>query len=1050
MVSTPYPGAAPEEVESEVTQVVEDAVATVAGIDELRSISREGQSMVIITFRIDRDLDAGAQDIRDAVSGVRNRMPPDIDPPVISKRDTDSSPVITLAVSGAREPRELYVLAEKNVKNVIESAPGVGEALIVGAADRAMRVEIEAERLAAFGLSIVEVREALARQNVETPAGRVDAGRQELGLRTLGRLDSAAEFEMLTVATVNGAPVRIRDLGRVVDGAKEVRTLSRLNGQTAVVVQVQRQSGANTVATIEAVKERLERSRELLPADVEVTVLQDQSRYIGAALHEVQKHLVAGSILASIVVLLFMRSWRSTLIAAVAIPTSIIATFAAMRWMNFTLNNVTMLALVLMVGVVIDDAIVVLENIFRSMEEKKMPPLTAAVQGTKEIGLAVLATTLSLVIVFLPVSFLSSVTGRMLFEFGVTATVAIMVSMLISFSLTPMMCSRLLRVRRQAAASEPNDQHAAGAAEPESRRGFYHWIDAGYAWCLGLSMRWRWAVLLISLATIALNVPLYNLVKQDYIPTNVDESEFEVSVTAPEGATLRSMDQVLQTVETDLRKVRGVTLLLTSVGTRGGGGVNSGQIYVRIEDIGERTFSWGRLARETFAGRPLAAFEGNYSQRDVMDDVRSLLGKYEDLDIGVRNQTSLRQGAPVDIDFVVQGPDLQQLAEVGERLRARFDEIPGVVDTYTTLKLEKPELLASIDRRRAAALGVDVREIAETLRIAVGGDDRVSRYRDRSLDDAYDVELRLVGVDRGSAEKISQLYVRTRSGPTGRTAFTQVASSREGPAGAQSAEMLAGVPRGVTRLDNLVTFSTRANAARIDRMDRRRMVAVRANVDSGYALADRIAAIQQATDEMGLPPGFETSVRGRGRELETTFRDMAWMFVLSLVFMYIVLAAQFEHLLHPITILVTLPLATPFGLLSLWIGDETLNLYSALGILVLFGVVKKAAILQVDHTNQLRAAGLDRHTAIMQANRDRLRPILMTTIAFVAGMLPLLFGSGPGAEERRSIAVLAVGGQTLSLLLTLLAAPVVYSYLDDLANLGKRFALKRFSRLNSF
>lgn len=1011
-VRTTYRGAAPEEIESEITQVLEDAVATVEGMDELRSISSEGSSLLLLTFNINRDIDSATQDVRDAVNSVLNRLPPDTDPPVIRKQDVDASPILSLAVSGERDSRELYVLAERNVKNVIESAPGVGQVDINGATERAVQINIEAHRLAAYGLSIVQVREALARQNVEVPGGRVDAGIRELGLRTLGRFQRTRDFADLVVATVRGTPIRLGDLGEIVDGTKEVRSLARLNGKPAVVLQVQRQSGANTVEVIEAVKSRLVRSRELLPPDLSLDIIQDQSRYINAAIHEVQKHLISGSILASIVVLLFMRSWRSTLIAAVAIPASIIATFAMMRVMDFTLNNVTMLALVLMVGVVIDDAIVVLENVFHWIEEKGVPPMEAAVGATKEIGLAVLATTLSLVIVFLPVSFLSSVTGRMLFQFGLTATVAILVSLLVSFSLTPMMCSRLLRPITG----------AGGVAA--SRRGFYYWIDLGYLACLRLSMRYRAVVLAISVATVAAIFPLYRFVQKDYIPTNVDESEFEVRITAPEGATLRTMESTMRQIEAEILDVPGVTLVLHTVGSTGLARVNFSYLFVRLEDIEKRMFSLGRLWKETLAGRPMAAFEGNYSQGDKMQEIRRKLAKYEDLRPAVRNQTSLRQGAPVDIDFAITGPDLFQLAEYSGKLREKVSKLPGIVDADVTLRLNKPELLVDIDRERAATLGVEVQEIADTLRIAVGGDDRVSRYRDPLLDDVYDVELRLVGIDRGSRAAISQLYVRARPSANAPAQLTVAPASS--------------TDRALTRLDNVVRFRDGLSAARIDRLDRQRMSAVRMNVAPGFALGDRLDAVRDAAEEVGLPATFSTRVMGQGRELERTFRDFRWTFVLSFIFMYIVLAAQFENLLHPITILVSLPLAVPFGLVSLWLGGETLNLYSALGILVLFGVVKKAAILQVDHTNQLRARGMDRLSAILLANRDRLRPILMTTFSFVAGMLPLLVGVGPGAEERRSIAVLTVGGQTLSLLLTLLAVPVVYSYLDDLAALITR------------
>lgn len=1024
-VRTTYRGAAPEEIETEITQTLEDAVATVEGIDELRSISSDGVSLLLLTFDIKRNIDAATQDVRDAINSVLNRLPPGTDPPVIRKQDVDASPIMSLALAAERDRRELYVLADRDVKNVIESARGVGQVSIAGAADRAVQINIEARRLAAYGLSILQVRNAIERQNAEVPGGLVDTGPKEMNLRTRGRHTESRSFEDLVVASVHGTPIRLRDLGEVQDATKEVRSLARFNGRPAVVLEIQRQSGTNTVEVVSAVKARLDRCRELLPPDVSIDIIRDQSRYIHAALHEIQKHLVVGSFLASAVVLLFMRSWISTLIAAVAIPTSLIATFAMMRAMDFTLNNVTMLALVLMVGVVIDDAIVVLENIFHWIEERGMSPMQAAIVGTKEIGLAVLAMTLSLVIVFLPVSFISSVAGRMLFEFGLTATVAILVSMVVSFSLTPMMCSRLLR---------PVASRGEVAA---SRRGFYRWIEQGYTVCLKYSMRYRWAVLAVSLLVVASNVPLYYLVSKDYIPTNVDEGEFEVSVTAPEGATVRTMDATLQAVEAEIQQVEGVTTILATIGSSGMGRVNSASIYVRLTDIAERTWSLGRLWRETLAGQPRAAFAGNFSQREKMQEIRRRLSKYSDLRVSVRNQTSLRQGAPVDIDFAVTGPDLHELADFAERLRQKASQIPGIVDTDITLRLNKPELMIDIDRERAATLGVDVRAIAETVRVAIGGDDRVSRYRDPLLDDVYDVELRLVGINRKSEQDIAQLYVPTSPSydPRSNVAAETGTDSRSRTA--------------VTRLNNVVHFHVGESSARIDRLDRERMAALRANIAPGFALGDRIDAVRRAADELGMPAAYSTRVMGRGRELERTLRDFQWTFILSFIFMYIVLAAQFEHLVHPLTILFSLPLAVPFGLLSLWLGGESLNLYSALGILVLFGLIKKASILQVDHTNQLRQHGLDRLEAIMQANRDRLRPILMTTIAFVAGMLPLLLATGPGAEERRSIAVLAVGGQTLSLLLTLVAVPVVYSILDDVGALFRGKQPARDSRRTS-
>jgi HAE1 family hydrophobic/amphiphilic exporter-1 len=1040
-VQTIYRGAASAEVESEVTQPLEDAVATVAGLDELRSISNDDSSMLLLTFRLDQNINVAAQDVRDAIAAVLNRLPPDIDPPVVQKQDLDASPIMSIVVSGPRDSRELYFMADRYVKSTIESARGVGQVTIEGAVERAIQINIDAAKLAAYRTSIMQVHDAIVAQNAEVPGGRVDAGFRELSLRTLGRVPVSRDFNELVVSTVDNVPVRVRDLGEAVDLTKERRTLARFDGVPAVVLLVQRQSGMNTVEVIDAVKQRLADAQKLLPPDVKAEIMQDQSRYIRAALHEIQNHLISGSILASLIVLLFMRSWRSTIIAAVAIPASIIGAFAAMRALGFTMNNVTMLALVLMVGVVIDDAIIVLENIFRVIEEKGLSPIHGAIEGTREIGLAVLATTFSLVIVFLPVSFLSSVTGRLLFEFGVTASVAVMISMLVSFSLTPMMCSRMLgsvvkpqpergTVRFCSADSTKGDNPREA---PKSRRGFYHWIEVSYMWFLRHSLRFRWLVLLLAMAAIASNVPLYRLVKQDYIPTDVDESEFEVRITAPEGVTIASMEKMIEAVEPQILAMRGVRHALTTIGGGGWRSAGSASVYVRLDDIEGRSFSLRRLWNAMLAGEPGKAWEGNYKQRDKMREVRQVIAQYPELRASVRNLTSFRQGAPVDVDFVVTGPDLQTLAGFSDRLRDKVAELPNLVDVDNTLRMDKPNLLAHIDRERAAALGVDVQEIADTLRVAVGGDDRVSRYYDASADDAYDVELRLVGVDRADTTSISQLYVRAMQPP----------EIEDAPLALSAVPLISGLgydgqSSPLTRIDNVVTFEETYSPSRIDRLDRQRMAAIRANLAPGYALGESIEAVHQAVEELGLPPGYSTRVMGRARELERTLEEFGWTMLLSFICMYIVLAAQYEHLIHPITILLSLPIAVPFGLLSLWLGGETLNLYSALGILVLFGMVKKASILQVDHINQLRAAGVPRDQAILDGNRDRLRPILMTAIAFIAGMIPLLIASGPGAEERRSIAVLVVGGMALSLLLTLLAVPVIYSILDDVGRLVLR------------
>jgi HAE1 family hydrophobic/amphiphilic exporter-1 len=1011
-VRTTLPGASPEEVESEVSQKIEEVVNTVEGIQELRSVSGQGTSFIIVTFNLNRNIDVAAQDVRDRVATVIRDLPRDVDPPVVGKFNNDSAPVLTVALSADRPLRELTELADKMVKIQLERSTGVGEVDVVGGLGRAINVWVDPDRLAAYQIPINTVRDAIVAQNADAPGGNVTAGAREQSLRTMGRVVDPKSFSDLVITSIKGVPVRVRDLGWAEDGTKEQRSVARLNGVPTVTLEIRRQSGANTIEVIEGVKAALARLAPQMPADVKLEVIRDQSRYIYAALHEINLHLILGSILACLVVLAFMRSWRSTLIAGIAIPASVIASFGMMRALNFTLNSVTMLALVLMVGIVIDDAIVVLENIFRHVEEKKMRPFEAARAATAEIGLAVMATTFSLVVIFVPVSFMSSISGRFLYQFGITAAAAILVSLLVSFTLTPMMSARLLK-------TEDAASHGHDAAK--SRGGFYGLIDRIYMVTLAFAMRHRIAIAVLALLVIFSSVPLYGVVKQDYLPSDVDESEFDVNINGREGTSLDAMNQAVQAVEADLRSTPGVQIVLATAGGGFLGGVNQGGAYVRIVPIEERSFSVSRLWHGLIHGRPLEAFQDNYSQRDVMQEIRARLRKYKDLRCSVRNAPSFNiGGGNFDIDFNLRGPDLETLAKYAEMLRQKAPEL-GVVDADTTLKLDKPELRVEIDRARAADLSVSTDDIASAMRLMVGGDQRVSRFHDPAVNDDYDVQLRLTEGTRNDPGAISRLYVGRRDG-------------------------------GLARLDNLVKLVPANTASRIDRLDRQRQVSLRGAVAPGYALADRIDALRKEVANMNLSAAYTTSVSGRGRELERTFNEFIWAFLLSIIFMYMILASQFESVVHPLTILLSLPLSIPFALVSLWATGNTLNLYSALGILVLFGIVKKNAILQIDHMNNLRRAGQERLPAIMQANRDRLRPILMTTLALVAGMMPLALGTGPGSDERRAIAVVVIGGQTLSLLLTLIVTPVAYSLFDDISatHAWRAFAARMYTITHPF
>lgn len=975
-VRTELPGGAPEEVEVAVTYPIEEAVNTVEGIRELRSISGSGTSLVFVTFELGRDIETAAQDVRDRVAQVVRRLPEGVEPPVISKFDSDSGASMTLALAGDRPLRELTEIADKRVKRVLERSSGVGEVRIVGGLQRTINVWVDADRLAAYGLPVSTVSTAIRAQNVDQPGGNVTDRQRERTLRTMGRVLDPDAFVDLTVARRNGVPIHLGDVAEIEDGTEEPRSLARLDGVPTVVLEIRRQSGANTVAVIDGVREALARLQAQLPSDLRLEVVRDQSRYIRAALHEIEFHLVVGSVLAALVVLWFLRSWRATLIAGIAIPVSVVATFGVMWVLGFTLNGVTMLALVLMVGVVIDDAIVVLENVQRWADEKGLSPFDAAKGAVGEIALAVLATTLSLVVIFVPVSFLGSITGRFLYQFGITAAVAALLSLFVSFTLTPAMCARLVRP---------------GAGHGERRATLSERLYMGLLrWCL----RWPWTVVVLASLVFAATVPLAAAIRQDFVPSDVDEGEFEIDVNGPDDVSLPAMDQVMARIESELKQMPQVRTALTQVGGGFLSGLSNGSVYVRIPPHEERRFSFGRLWTSLLAGEPLAAFRGNYTQREVMDEVSRRLRGLPDVRVSVRNQRSINLGGgPFPLDFAIRGPDLATLAEAIERLRQEAMKLGTMDGLNTTLRLRRPELRAVVDRPRAAELGVQTQDIGSALRLLVGGATEVSRFRDPKLDEEYDVRLRLREQDRDRVERLGDLLVGRAGGDT-------------------------------VRLDNLVRIDSTITSSRIDRMDRQRQANLRGQPGSGQALGDCVAQLRDLAARMQLPGEYTTAVAGSARELEKVGGEFLFALLLAVAFMYMILAAQFESLTQPAIILLAIPVAAPFALLSLLLTGETLNLYSALGILVLFGMVKKNAILQVDHTNHLLAAGMAPFDAVLQGSRDRLRPILMTTFAFVAGMLPLAVGAGPGAEERKAIAVVVIGGQTLCLGLSLVLTPV--------------------------
>jgi HAE1 family hydrophobic/amphiphilic exporter-1 len=976
------PGASPEEIETEISKKVEDAVNTISMVDEVRSTSSEGQSLVIITFELAKNGDVAAQEVQNKVNLIVPNLPQTAKQPVVQKFDPDAAPILQIAVSAPRSLRDVTLIADRQIKQKLENSKGVGQITILGGARREIHVLVDPDRLRAYGLTVSDVFNATRVQNLELPGGNLNAGAREFTVRTTGRVPDASQFNQLVIANRSGYAVKVSDIGYAEDSYEEPRTAARLDGTPAVTLVVAKQSGENTVTTSDEVKQRLKQIAATLPKDVHTAIVSDQSVFIKAAVDNIKRHLIEGSFFAAIIIFFFLANIRTTLIAAVAIPTSIISTFALMAAMGFTLNQITMLALTLMVGIVIDDAIIVLENIFRFIEEKHLPPFEAAIRGTKEIGLAVMATTLSLLAVFLPVGFMGGIVGRFMSSFGFTSAFAIAVSLLVSFTLTPMLTSRFVNPPKE------------GQGTHSSKESFvFRHLDAWYTRMLVWSMHHRKTVVAMSVGVVMSIVPLFTFVGKNFLPAD-DQSQYNVLVRTPEGTSIAATTAITERIAQEVRKLPGVAHTLATVGGSADKSVNNASVYVKLTDIDQR-----QLSQQDLMQRTRAFLKSLPSEIHSSVELVSSVGG---------NQSN------ADIQYYIQGPDLARLAQYSEGLMAKMKTIPGLADADTTLRSGKPEVRLEIDRPRAADLGVSVMDIEQALNTLVAGQ-VASTFN--AGDDQYDVRVRAQEQFRGDMAGIAKMTVPSAK--------------------------LGSVP-----LDQVVKMTPGSGPSSINRISRQRQVTLTGNVLPGASQAQILAKIDEYSHQLGMGPDYRSGLTGASKELGRTGFYFMLAFALTFIFMYIVLAAQFESFIHPITILITLPLAVPFGIGSLLLAHQTVNIFSGLGLLLLFGIVKKNAILQIDHTNGLREHGLNRYDAIIQANRDRLRPILMTTIALVAGMAPLVISHGVGAATNRSIGVLVVGGQTLCLLLTLLAVPVFYSVFEDLGDFVRRLAPKRKPKLH--
>jgi HAE1 family hydrophobic/amphiphilic exporter-1 len=957
------PGASPEEVTSQVVMPMEEAIASVSGIDELRAIVSEGQANIIVTFVLERDIGEASEDVREKVAGAVRNLPPNVLPPVVQKADPDSDPIATLVLSGRRSTRELTEIADKQVRRALETVDGVAAVDISGGTMRQINVFLDLDKLSGYNLTAQDAERALKAENIEAPGGRIVRGPNELGVRTLGRVEDVPEFNNIIVKNVAGAPIRIRDIGYAEDGTQERRSFAYYQGKPAIVMEIRRQIGTNTVEVVDHVKERLDGLRRQLPSGVTLNVVKDQATYIKASVESLEEHLVLGSLFASFIVFCFIRNWRTVLISSIAIPTSIITTFTLIRAMDFTLNSMTLLGLTLAVGMVIDDAIIVLENIYRYIQEKGVPPMQAAVQATREISLAVVATTISLVIIFVPIAFMTGYARRYVNQFGWTMAMSIMVSMLVAFTLTPTLSARLLKRSGRA--------HREPAAGGDSRGIFDRIYTAMLTWSLGH----RWVVLVVCTLTFASTFIVARYVGRDWMPQE-DQNELSVSFELPEGSSLEANEKFTVDMARRIEKVPGVVAVLPQSGSGFMNRVNQSFITILLKppsergDINTMAARIRASLRDAAVGRPRINFPNVLGGRDSFAPIRGML----------------------------LGPDIKVATSIAKEVSKGMMETPSIVDVRANVNLSNPELQVNIDRARASDLGVRVTDIAGAVRLLMSGEDEISTYKEGS--EQYPVTIRLMPGQRDNPDMLSRLLV-----PSSKV--------------------------GLIRLDSVARLDRGLGPSRIDRFARQFAVGIYANVAPGHSLGEAAADTQAVVDRIGLPAGYQMRFSGQVKVLEETTTNMILAIGLASIFMYMVLAAQFESLVHPFIIMLTLPLSIPFALLSLTATGRSLNLFSALGVLLLLGIVKKNGILQIDYMNRLRDAGHPIRAAIIEANRIRLRPILMTTFSIVAGLIPTAVGIGVGASQRSAIAVTIIGGQTLCLMLTLLVVPVGYSLVEE-------------------
>ncbi|MGE5235133.1 MAG: efflux RND transporter permease subunit [Acidobacteriota bacterium] len=969
-VSVTWEGASPEIMETDVVDVLEDSVSSVEGVQQISSTARQGSAYILLEFDLGRNIDAALQDVQTKVSEAARHLPREIDPPTISKTNPEDQPIIRLALAGDRSPTFLADYVRNVLRPQLQMIDGVGEIHVFGFRDRNVRVWYDAGRLEAHGLTVLDVNRAIEREHQEVPAGRIESSEREMNVRAQGEAIDIESFRNLVITYVDGAPVRLKDVSVVEDGLEDRRRLNRTMGEPSVGFAITKLRGANAVQVGRAVKAKMEMLRTQLPAGLHLDVNWDTTTFIERAIHEILFTLILAALLTALVCWLFLGSWSTTVNILLAIPTSILGTFIVIYFLGFTLNTYTVLGLTLVVGIVVDDAIMVLENIYRHREMGE-GKVKAASAGARQITFAAAATTLAIVAIFLPVAFMKGIIGRFFFQFGVTISVAVLLSLLEALTLAPMRCSRFLEVEHRGRLGRTVDH-------------VFQRLSRLYLRALEPALHHRGWVLLGSAAFFVLSLGTIWLLRQEFIPSQ-DMSRFTIRFQTPVGSSLDATDRYFRQIESFLTSRPEVALFAGSVG--GGSDVNTGWAYVNMKEPGDRPVD------PATGHRP--------SQQEFMDVVRRFAatipgGRAVLQDISQAGFSPSRGGG-FPVEFNVRGPDWNVLARSAREIAERMRDSGIVTDVDTDYQVGMPEVQVIPDRNKAADLGVSMATIGETINAAIGGQ-RVGRFKDQGR--RFDIRVRLLAPQRDRPEDIGRLLVRTSNGA-------------------------------LLHLNELVAIDQQPTLQAITRRDRERAITIFANVASGASQAD---AVNQslAIARSILPDGYRAVLSGSAKTYRESFQSLWFAFGLGLLVAYMVLASQFNSFSHPLIILLALPFSISGALFALWIGGQSLNVYSMLGLILLVGIAKKNSIMLVDFTNQIRDRGVEPHQALLEACPIRLRPILMTSMATIAGALPPAMAIGPGAEVQRPMALALVGGIIVSTLLTLFVVPAGYSVLDDL------------------